>query len=82
MELECYPTSNRLPEIVPGRQSRAWMDHFMERHPYRCLPLSMANTSVAWLWIGPPRTLASRLCAASRNVMAWPAAGPSTTTRS
>jgi hypothetical protein len=45
MQLECYPTSNRLPEIVPGRPSRAWMDHFMERHPYRCLPLSMANTT-------------------------------------
>ena len=45
MDLECYPTSNRLPEIVPGRPSRAWMDHFMERHPYRCLPLSMANTT-------------------------------------
>jgi hypothetical protein len=21
------------------------MDHFAERHPYRCLPLSMANTT-------------------------------------
>jgi len=30
---------------VPGRPQRAWMDAFAERHPYRCLPLSMANTS-------------------------------------
>jgi len=45
MELECYPTENRPPEIVPGRPQRAWMDRFAERHPYRCLPLSMANTS-------------------------------------
>ena len=45
MELECYPTAERPPEIVPGRPQRAWMDHFAERHPYRCLPLSMANTT-------------------------------------
>lgn len=45
MELECYPTSRNPPELVPGRPNRAWMDRFAERHPYRCLPLSMANTS-------------------------------------
>jgi|SRR5215217_1115664 len=45
MELECYPTNQRPPEIVPGRPQRAWMDAFAERHPYRCLPLSMANTT-------------------------------------
>jgi hypothetical protein len=45
MLLECYPTSLRPPDIVPGRPQRAWMDKFAERHPYRCLPLSMANTS-------------------------------------
>ncbi len=43
--LECFPTSQRPPEIVPGRPQRAWMDRFAERHPYRCLPLSMANTT-------------------------------------
>ena len=26
MELECYPTTERPPEIVPGRPTRAWMD--------------------------------------------------------
>jgi len=45
MELECYPTSRNPPELVPGRAQRAWMDRFAERHPYRCLPLNMANTS-------------------------------------
>ncbi len=45
MLLECYPTSQRPPDIVPGRPQRAWMDAFAERHPYRCLPLSMGNTS-------------------------------------
>ncbi len=45
MQLECYPTNQRPPDIVPGRPQRAWMDAFAERHPYRCLPLSMANTT-------------------------------------
>jgi hypothetical protein len=45
MILECFPTAERPPEIVPGRPQRAWMDRFAERHPYRCLPLSMANTT-------------------------------------
>jgi hypothetical protein len=45
MDLECYPTTGRPPEITPGRPQRAWMDKFAERHPYRCLPLTMANTT-------------------------------------
>ena len=45
MELECFPTTERPPEIVPGRPQRAWMDSFTSRHPYRCLPLNMANSS-------------------------------------
>ncbi len=48
MELECFPTVSpgvMPPEIVPGRPQRAWMDHFNARHPYRCLPLTMANCS-------------------------------------
>ncbi len=45
MELECYAVDPRPPEIVPGRPQRAWMDHFTDRHPYRCLPLTMANTT-------------------------------------
>ena len=44
-QLECFPVLSRPPEIVPGRPNRAWMDHFSERHPYRCLPLTMANTT-------------------------------------
>ena len=46
-ELECYATQSRPPEIVPGRPQRGWMDAFTDRHPYRCLPLSMAN-STGW----------------------------------
>jgi hypothetical protein len=45
MLLECFPTSERPPELVPGDPQRAWMDTFAARHPYRCLPLTMANCS-------------------------------------
>ncbi|HEY0053321.1 MAG TPA: DUF6065 family protein [Caulobacteraceae bacterium] len=45
MDLECYPMVPRPPDIVPGRPDRAWMDKFSGRHPYRCLPLTMANTT-------------------------------------
>ena len=64
MKLECYPLVDRPPELVPGRPLRDWMDSFAGRHPYRCLPLSMANTS-GWellcpmgftaTWNGGPR---------------------------
>ena len=47
MKLECFPTTSRPPEIVPGRTQRAWMDAFSDRHAYRCLPLNMAN-STGW----------------------------------
>ncbi len=45
MELECYPMDDTPCDLVPGRQSRDWMDAFASRHPYRCLPLTMANTT-------------------------------------
>ena len=45
MELECFPTTGRPPDLVPGRPQRGWMDRFADRHPYRCLPLTMANTT-------------------------------------
>jgi hypothetical protein len=47
MKLECFPTVDRPPDLVPGRPQRAWMDAFHDRHAYRCLPLSMAN-STGW----------------------------------
>lgn len=43
--LECFPTRPNPPQLVPGRPDRDWMDAFAARHPYRCLPLSMANTT-------------------------------------
>src|SRR4051812_9591199 len=45
LELECFATVQQPCEIVPGRPQRAWMDNFDQRHPYRCLPLTMANTT-------------------------------------
>jgi hypothetical protein len=45
MELQCYPMGLRPPDIVPGRRDRDWMDTHHHRHPYKCLPLTMANTT-------------------------------------
>ncbi|MBS0332189.1 MAG: hypothetical protein JSS35_05435 [Proteobacteria bacterium] len=45
MQLECFPTVPNPPQMVPGRPDRPWMDAFAGRSPYRCLPLTMANTS-------------------------------------
>ncbi|MEM8919835.1 MAG: DUF6065 family protein, partial [Pseudomonadota bacterium] len=45
MRLDCYKIHEYVPEIIPGRSRRAWMDAFQDRHPYRCLPLTMANSS-------------------------------------
>jgi hypothetical protein len=45
MELECFSTMARPPEMVPGRPQRAWMEAVADRHPYRCLPMTMANTT-------------------------------------
>ena len=52
LDLECYATTARPPEIVPGRPNRGWMDRFIERHPYRCLPISVANTT-GWEILNP-----------------------------
>lgn len=43
--LECFPLRPDPPALVPGRPERDWMDAFAARHPYRCLPLTMANTT-------------------------------------
>ena len=43
MRLDCYKIHDWAPDIIPGQGRRAWMDAFADRHPYRCLPLTMAN---------------------------------------
>jgi hypothetical protein len=45
MKLECFSVTDHPPEIRPGRPERAWMDAFGHRAPYRCLPLTVANSS-------------------------------------
>jgi hypothetical protein len=45
MQLECYPMTDRPPEMRPGPVQRDWMDNFPARHAYKCLPLTMANSS-------------------------------------
>jgi hypothetical protein len=52
MELECFTTQSETPPLVPGRPNRAWMDAFLSRFPYRCLPLVMANTT-GWEILSP-----------------------------
>ena len=47
MQLDCYRIYSHAPKIVPGNSRREWMDAFQDRHPYRCLPLTMAN-STGW----------------------------------
>jgi hypothetical protein len=51
-ELVCYALHEHPPEIVAARPDRKWMDEFPDRHPYRCLPLAIAN-SYAWHVICP-----------------------------
>jgi hypothetical protein len=65
MKLMCYTTEGEetLPPLVPGSTDRKWMDAFGDRHPYRCLPMVVANTTgwdilspysfTAW-WTGGP----------------------------
>jgi hypothetical protein len=64
MKLTCYVIEGEPREIVPGRSDRDWMDAFADRHPYRCLPLVVANTtgweilcpiSFTASWTGGPR---------------------------
>jgi hypothetical protein len=52
MKLECFSVAEWAPEIRPGRPEREWMDQFTDRAPYRCLPLTVANTS-GWEILAP-----------------------------
>ena len=45
MYLECFRVMENAPQIISGRAERDWMDGFHIRFPYRCLPLTMANTT-------------------------------------
>ena len=42
--IEAFKAQHPIFELVPSPPDRAWMDAFHDRHAYRCLPLSIANT--------------------------------------
>ncbi len=50
--LECFAISPFAPKIVPASPYRDWMDAFPGRHPYRCLPLGIAN-AYGWEVLSP-----------------------------
>lgn len=52
MKLTCYALTENPPEIRPARTERWWMDEFPGRHPYRCLPLAIANV-FGWEILSP-----------------------------
>lgn len=52
MKLICYPLRDNPVEIAPGRVERDWMDEFPNHHAYRCLPLTIAN-STGWELLVP-----------------------------
>jgi hypothetical protein len=52
MELKCYIFPGWEPRIRPASPKRAWMDAAPESFPYRCLPLSIAN-SHGWEVLSP-----------------------------
>lgn len=52
MRLTCYPLQTYPAEIRPGQPDRGWMDEFSQRHPYRCLPLTIANCT-GWEVVAP-----------------------------
>jgi len=42
--IEAFKVQRPSFDLVPSPVNRQWMDDFGDRHPYRCLPLSIANT--------------------------------------
>ncbi len=52
MEITCYVAQGWEPRIRPASTKRDWMDDAPESYPYRCLPLSIAN-SHGWDILSP-----------------------------
>jgi hypothetical protein len=44
MILEAYALTKNPQPLIAAPFGRKWMDAFVGRHPYRCLPLAIANT--------------------------------------
>ena len=43
MVVKLHALTEHPPKVRPARAKRQWMDDFVDRHAYRCLPLSIAN---------------------------------------
>lgn len=54
MKLILYPVSNSPYKIQPASQKRQWMDIANAKNPYRCLPLTIAN-SYGWEVLSPTK---------------------------
>jgi hypothetical protein len=52
MKLTAYVTDGHTIDIRPAPAERAWMDDTENRHAYRCLPLTIAN-SHGWEILSP-----------------------------
>jgi hypothetical protein len=50
--LEAFRLRPNVPPLVPSTPDRLWMDAFADRHAYRCLPLTIAN-SHSWEILTP-----------------------------
>jgi hypothetical protein len=44
MKLQMLALTDAPPKVVRAQRRRSWMDEFPGHHPYRCLPLAIANT--------------------------------------
>lgn len=57
MMLEAYAINDHPQKLVPASPRRKWMDEFAYRHPYKCLPLAIAN-AYGWQLILPVAVVA------------------------
>lgn len=48
----CHALHPHAQKLVPARAEREWMDTFVERQPYRCLPMTLAN-AYGWDLLSP-----------------------------
>ncbi len=47
MKITAYKVKKETLGLVPAKTTRKWMDESINKHPYRCLPMLMAN-SYGW----------------------------------
>ncbi len=52
LPMQCYKIWDGAQDIRPGSPQRSWMDAFPGRHPYRCLPMAIANNT-GWELVCP-----------------------------